>query len=262
MMLNVLIVDDEEIERIILKKYLKGSYEDNCNIYEATNGKKAIEIATNEDVQVVIMDISMPVINGIEAAKKIKILKPNISIIFLTAHDEFSYAQQAISVHAIDYILKPCSNEELLNAVDEALIIYKKMVELHKIEISNKFKLKDDMNIENIIETDKNAFIIKKIRNYIHENYRRDISMQEVAREMNYSEVYFCKLFKNSFNVNFTTYLTNIRIKEAKRLLKNPSINIKDIGIAVGYSDSNYFAKVFKRSVGMNPSDYRNSNQD
>ena len=86
--------------------------------------------------------------------------------------------------------------------------------------------------------------------------------MQEVAREMNYSEVYFCKLFKNSFNVNFTTYLTNIRINEAKRLLKNPSINIKDIGIAVGYSDSNYFAKVFKRSVGMNPSDYRNSNQD
>ena len=76
-----------------------------------------------------------------------------------------------------------------------------------------------------------------------------DLSMQDVARMMNYSEAYFCKLFKQCFNRNFTSYLTEYRVEEAKKMLAEPTVNVKEIGKAVGYSDSNYFAKIYFRKA-------------
>lgn len=262
-MYNILIADDEGIERIILGKTLKKYYGDNCTIFEAENGRLAIEVATREDIQVIVMDISMPGIDGIEAARQIKLLKPSISIIFLTAHDEFSYAQKAVSVRAVDYLLKPCEDEELLSSVDEALRIHERDVQLYKLEKISEVREEENVTVtceEILSPNDKNSAVLKEILDYIHEHYQKDISMQDAARRVNYSEAYFCKLFKRSFNMNFTTYLTNFRIKQAQKLLKDPLINIKDIGSAVGYSDSNYFAKVFKRATGFNPSEYRITN--
>ena len=76
--------------------------------------------------------------------------------------------------------------------------------------------------------------------------------------EMNYSETYFCKLFKQCFKVNFTAYLAEYRMNEAKKMLANPRINIKDVGRSCGYVDSNYFTRVFKRVTGYTPTEYRN----
>lgn len=101
------------------------------------------------------------------------------------------------------------------------------------------------------------SLIRESIRTYIESNYREDISMQSADQTMGYSEAYFCKLFKQCFRVNFSAYLNEYRIEKAKVLMADPRINIKDIGIACGYSDSNYFARVFKRITGQTPSDYR-----
>lgn len=99
--------------------------------------------------------------------------------------------------------------------------------------------------------------IIQEIADYIGRNYQRDIFLQQVAREMNYSDAYFSKLFKQCFHKNFITYLTETRVEAAKALLRNPTVNIKEIGAQVGYQDSNYFTKVFRRATGKNPSEYR-----
>ena len=70
-------------------------------------------------------------------------------------------------------------------------------------------------------------------------------------------KIYFSKIFKQLFDDTFINYLTNVRIEKAKVLLKDVSFNIKEVGASVGYTDSNYFTKVFKRAVGMSPSEYR-----
>ena len=101
--------------------------------------------------------------------------------------------------------------------------------------------------------------VSENIRQYIDMHYKEDISLQSVAEEMNYSDAYFCKLFKQCFDQNFTSYLTGFRVNEAKKLLKDRSISVKDVSMQVGYYDSNYFAKVFKRITGMIPSEYRDS---
>ena len=99
----------------------------------------------------------------------------------------------------------------------------------------------------------------EKIRRYIRKNYMKEISMQDAARMMNYSDAYFCKLFKQCFDQNFTAYLTQFRVNEARRLLQDKNISVREVSMMVGYYDANYFAKVFKRIEGMNPSEYRDS---
>lgn len=95
------------------------------------------------------------------------------------------------------------------------------------------------------------------IQAFIEHNYMDDISLQTVAEAMNYSDAYFCKIFKQCFDKNFIVYLSEYRVARAKELLGDVLINVKDVSQKVGYRDSNYFAKVFKRIAGVTPTEYR-----
>lgn len=110
---------------------------------------------------------------------------------------------------------------------------------------------------EESIEKLRMHAVAENIRLYIEAHYVDDIALQDVALAMNYSDAYFCKLFKQCFDKSFVTYLTDFRVEKAKEMLADIRINIKDISMKVGYHDSNYFAKVFKRVVGVTPSEYR-----
>ena len=82
-------------------------------------------------------------------------------------------------------------------------------------------------------------------------------AMQDAAAALRYSDAYFCKLFKQCFRVNFSAYLNEYRVNKARQLILDPRLSLKDIGAAVGYSDANYFTRVFKRLTGQTPSEYR-----
>lgn len=252
-MYRLLIAEDESIERKVICKTLKKQLEGICEIYEAKNGKEALQVFEAENIQIAVLDIEMPCINGLEAAKQMRKRNENCVIIFLTAFDEFSYAKQAIGVRALDYLLKPYDEKELLFVVEEAMhIVDKYAVSINGeiIELSEMLKDGKDGDIR--------LSVVREIMNsYIAKHYTEDISMHDMAKEMNYSDAYFCKLFKQCFKENFTTYLAGYRIERAKLLLGDPRINIKDVGKAVGYEDSNYFSRVFKRAAGCTPSDYR-----
>ena len=99
------------------------------------------------------------------------------------------------------------------------------------------------------------------IRNFIDRNFMYDLSVQDIAAELGYSEAYFCKLFKQYFGQSFVSYHTEYRIGRAIKMMEDTSVSVKDAGKAVGYSDPNYFTKVFKRVKGVNPSEYRNNAQ-
>ena len=101
--------------------------------------------------------------------------------------------------------------------------------------------------------------VTEMLKDYICENYMKDLSVQQMAEKTNYSEPHFCRLFKQSFGQNFTSYLTEYRINMAKKMLEQPTVNVKDVGKNVGYEDSNYFTKVFRRITGQSPTEYRNT---
>lgn len=110
----------------------------------------------------------------------------------------------------------------------------------------------------------KDASHIQKVKSeietYVSLHYSEDIFMSSVAREMNYSSAYFSKLFKQCFQRNFITYLTDVRINAAKKLMRNTDMTIREIGEKVGYKDPNYFTKVFRKVVDVSPSEYRSAN--
>ncbi|MBR4026118.1 MAG: response regulator [Lachnospiraceae bacterium] len=252
-MYRLLVADDESIERMVLCKILRKQMGDICEVYEAKNGIEAVDVFEKKDIQIAIIDIEMPRINGLEAARRMRKQKEDCVIIFLTAFDEFSYAKQAISVRALEYLLKPYDEKELLFVIEEGI---------REIEKNAKKSIIQLFDVDEIIKEGKSSdirisFVKEFIENYIKEHYTEDISMQQLAREMNYSEAYFCKLFKQCFRVNFTTYLAEYRVRMAKKMLENPLANIKDVGKACGYTDSNYFSRVFKRSTGYTPTEYR-----
>lgn len=263
-MYQVMIADDEVIERMVLHKTLQKHLGDICEIHQAENGREALEIYTEKKIQIAILDIEMPGINGIQAAEKIRETDPYCSIIFLTAFDEFHYAKKAITVRALDYLLKPYQEEELLTVIEEAIRLTDKRRDEQEAQMLADARKAVDMPSAAGEDGDvgesgygRISKVSEMIRNYIQEHYMNDISMQDMARMMNYSEAYFCKLFKQCFSCNFTAYLTQFRMEEAKKLLAEPTVNVKNIGEAVGYSDSNYFAKVFKRYTGTSPTEYR-----
>ena len=256
-MYRLLIADDEMIERKVLHKTIQKNLGKQCTVFQAENGREALEIFEEEKIQIVIMDIEMPGINGIEAARKIREKDKSCSIIFLTAFDEFSYARNAIQVRALDYLLKPYSEQELMLVLEEAMHLVDEQNK--KSDSDQRLAIPETGKSEPAEEDEKpgNPRISQMIFNYIEKNYANDISMQDLAREMNYSEAYFSKLFKQYFGQNFTSYLMEYRVNEAKRLLGEHTINVKEIGKSVGYGDSNYFAKVFKRVTGQSPTEYR-----
>lgn len=270
-MYRVLLVDDEQIERMALAKKIDRYYGDKVDIYHAVNGREAVAMCGEQKNDIVIMDISMPEMNGVMAAKYIRKMDDECSIIFLSAYDDFEYARNAIKVRALDYLLKPCDMNDLLAVMDTALQKLDKENAFNGNSISGKEQNKetqiDGSNANNVREnrpkrTDNvrnsdEQTTIKYLKEYVENNYIYDISMQEAAEEMGYSDAYFSKLFKQYFNQNFTAYLTEYRIKKAKELLSNTNHSIKDISRMVGYTDSNYFAKIFKRLVGEIPSKYR-----
>ena len=252
-MYKILIADDESIERKVLGKSLAKFFGDSIEIYEARTGREAIEIFEEEGIRIAILDIEMPGIDGLEAARYMSQKDSNCVIIFLTAYDDFSYARQAIRVKALDYLLKPYDEEELYMTVEEAM----RLVDQHY-----KTMEEDKADEEELVETEDSddirfSLLKEKVESYISEHFTEEISMHDIAHVMNYSESYFCKLFKQCFKVNFTTYLANHRIEKAKSMLEDPLTNIKVVGISCGYPDSNYFARVFKRATGLTPTEYR-----
>ena len=278
-MIQLMIADDERIERLVLRRTLEKYLGDTCQIHEAENGRQALAVYRENGIQIAILDIEMPGINGIQAAEEIRAKDPDCCIIFLTAFDDFHYAKQAVHVRAMEYLLKPYSERELLDVLDEAVRITKRrMVQIQPASPSApgaaaggapqqaaaaKTAGAETSPAENGREEDaeedsaRMLLLSQAIAAYVRQNYRNDISMQDAARAMNYSEAYFCKLFKQCFSCNFTAYLSEYRVGEAKKLLAVPTVNIKDIGKAVGYGDSNYFTKVFRRYTGVSPTEYR-----
>jgi len=99
--------------------------------------------------------------------------------------------------------------------------------------------------------------VITRAKEYIQQNQGEDISLGQVAKAVNTSTFYFCKLFKKATGVNFTEYVSRVRIEKAKNLLLNPNLRISEIAYEVGFQSLTHFNRVFKKFIGQSPTDYR-----
>lgn len=250
-MLSVVIVEDEYYVRKGLVQTFDWASLDCEVIGEAANGREGEQIIIELKPDLVIADIEMPVVNGIEMVKALKSKQCKSEYIFLTAHQKFSYVHSALKLEAMDYLLKPFSYDDL------AECIRKVKIRLNKVDSETAKTLlltEETMNAKSLY--------IKDAINYVREHYSEDITIPGMAQHLNISEAYFCRLFKKETGYTFGRYLTHYRIHVAAQMLTRLPIKVSDAAEQTGFTDPNYFSSTFKRIMHMSPSKYQELNRE
>ncbi len=233
----------EEINKVYQNNLRKIYYQNNIenkNVYPIELENKLIE-----KVNLNILEESMNILESIFSWIDANILEDSFKLRYLTELEVLINRILFEKLNDSD-ILKPVIQIEL---TDIANIIYMKNNIKKKLSYYiNKSLHENNSNIEDIINSAKF---------YISNNYMKDITLDMVATEMCVSTYYFSKLFKKEAGINFIDYLTKERIDNAKYLIRNTNKSIKQISGDVGYNDSNYFSRVFKKSTGYSPSAYK-----
>lgn len=252
---KLLIAEDIPAERAVLRHVIEQALGSVFTVFEAEDGTQALELFYRERPDIALLNIEMPGLSGLEVAQKIRESNKLCAIVFISDFDNFSYAQQAITLRALDYILKPWTNQRLLTSLQDALNYISQLETINWEPAPLRPPVPQSALADQ--EDARITLVREDISTFINSHYMEELSMKNVAHAMNYSDAYFCKLFKQCFHVNFSTYLNEYRIEKAKTMMANPRITVKDISLACGYTDSNYFARVFKRVTGQTPTEYR-----
>jgi two-component system, response regulator YesN len=236
--LKVMIVDDEPLEREVLTMIIQRENLGISQLFEAENGADAVDLAKQKRVDVVLMDIKMPVMDGLMAAEMIKKDVSDCRIIFLTAYDEFDFAYRTINVGVDDYLLKPAHPNEVRQALMKYIPVLSRPVP-SSLEASCKHG--------DIIT------IIEYIENHLH----LDLNLDILSGLVHLSGQYLSRLFKQETGCTITQYITVRRLEKAKQHLRYSQENVMEISEKCGFSDSNYFARVFKKYEGVTPTQYQ-----
>lgn len=251
-MIRVLIADDERLEREALADLVVRRFEHEAVIQTAENGRRAADTAILWEADLILMDIEMPGINGLDAARAVLEQRPECKVIFVTAYSLFQYAHEAMHLGACDYLLKPVDPDEAEAAIRRAI---------RQIEAGRKLAELAPVAPEPAADTaeaeDRNALVMAHVRRYVEDNYMFDLSLDSVSEILHISPAYLSAQFKKYQKMNFLDCLTELRINAAKQLLTDPLRSAAEVASMVGYEDASYFARAFKKRTGMTPTQYR-----
>ena len=236
--LRVLLVDDEIMIREGFKKLFDWEAHECVVVGEAADGMEAITKIDEEQPDIVIMDINIPIINGLKVIQLSRVKYPSMAFVIVSGYDDFSYCREALRLQITDYILKPVNYKEFGSCIDRLKI------SLYNNEVKEKPVVKKER-------------VITGITKYMQEHLSEDVSLHILSEEFHLNSQYISQLFKNEIGVNFLTYLTNIRMEHAKKLLLSTSLSIAEVSEQSGYGDYRVFTKVFKKSEEITPSQYR-----
>ena len=236
--LRVLLVDDEIMIREGFKRLFDWEDHDCEVVGEAADGMEALAKLDALEPDIAIMDINIPIMNGLKVIQLSRIKHPNTAFVIVSGYDDFAYCREALRLQITDYILKPVNYEEFGTCIDNLKIA------LFQRQSSGAGEQREERPIHGITR-------------YLQEHLAEEVSLSVLAEEFHLSAQYISQLFKNEIGVGFLAYLTNIRMEQAKQLLLSTSLSIAEVSEQSGYGDYRVFTKVFKKSEGITPSQYR-----
>ncbi|MGI6056096.1 MAG: response regulator [Bilifractor sp.] len=239
LMHKVLLVDDEVI---ILEGFQKlfDWRAHNCVIVgQATDGLSAVAQTEDLSPDIVLMDINLPLLNGIEAFKKIHAFDDRIRCIIISGYDDFSYCREALRLSVDDYILKPVDYHKFGDVLDRSI---------QNLETQ---KLQKMLSEE---EHDQETSLVLDIVRWLNSHYQENITLQTLSDEFHLNGAYISQLFKNKIGSNYSAYLSQIRMNKAKQLLRTTDLSIAEIADLTGYKDYRTFNRAYKACMGKVPS--------
>ncbi|WP_223590147.1 response regulator transcription factor [Neobacillus bataviensis] len=242
-MYNLVIADDEYEIRHGLVNYFPWEEIGFEVIGQASNGKEVLELISESNTDVLLCDIQMPIMTGIEVIKEIHQQNSPVMTIFLSGYQEFHYAQSAIKYGVKNYILKPTKFSDLT----EAFTQIKK-----ELDLRNPSPPLTDI-ATNVKDEDP---IILKIKDYVKNNYK-NATLEDAAQIVFMNPHYVSKYFKQKTEENFSDFVFQIKMEEAANLLKTMKYKAYEVSEMVGYSNAKNFTRAFRKYFGISPKEYR-----
>ncbi|MFM1571882.1 response regulator [Helcococcus ovis] len=250
-MYKLLIADDESIIRKGIKKLVNYENLNITDVLEAEDGKQAIELANTQNPDIILMDINMPEIDGLTAAKLIKENNSNVYIVIITGYDYFEYTQTAIRAKVDDYILKPVSKKDIEYILKSAI---------DKIDYFRRKKSIKNITQNETIEIDEENNLIKE---YLEKNmFSIDLSLSKMAEDIGYNSNYLSVLVKQIYGLTFQDYINKKRMEKAKILLLSTDMKNYEIAENIGIEDVNYFVTKFKKYYNITPKQFKQGLRD
>ena len=249
-MLKVLVVEDEEMIRKGIVLAVDWAALDCVVVGEASNGAQALEAVERYDPSLIITDLKMPVMDGLEMLRQLRERGNNAFVIILTAYDSFAYAQTALRLGAVDFLLKPFHDGELEQAVTRLK---------QRMDRAGQGGEKGPapLPLPELKKGDKSKYVLEAMA-YIGEHYHEpNIGVAAIAQHLGISEGHLSHTFKKETDYTLLNYLTRYRIHRAMELLRDCRLKVYEVAEQVGYRDISYFSATFKKLVGMSPSEYQ-----
>lgn len=260
-MYKLIIVDDDETLLEGLTLAVDWNHYGFEVIGTATDGLQALEKIRAKRCDVLLTDIRMGRLNGLDLVQSLKNEGIRLRVIMMSAYEEFSYAQQAVRLGVEDYIVKPIDLQQLYSTITK---LHDALEEEEKINarltaVSFVADPKDGIRkIEEEYSMDSIKALIIKAQQYVDKNYASpDLRIKEVAEEVGLSANYFSTMFSRYSGDTFSNYLIDKRMKKAKQLMISTDMKIYEIAEKVGYENASYFSAAFKKYTGISVSQYR-----
>ena len=248
-MLKVLIVEDEEMIRKGIVLTVDWAALDCVVVGEASNGIEGLEAAKRLEPTLIITDLKMPKMDGIEMLRTLRCQGCNAYVIILTAYDDFSYAQSALRLGAVDFLLKPFHDGDLERAV----------AALRDRIGSAAGPREAESPLPGLKKGDKSKYVLEAM-DYIGEHYNDpSISIAAIAQHLGLSEGHLSHTFKKETDYTLLNYLTRYRVHKAMELLRDCRVKVYEVAELVGYRDITHFSATFKKLAGMTPSEYQDT---
>ncbi len=274
---KIFIIDDEPMIIRGLRELVPWK-EIQCEVCgSAKNGEEGLKQIGDTVPDIVISDIRMPKLSGLQMIEALREVRGDMKFIILTGHRDFDYAKIAIGLGVVDYLLKPTNIEDIKKAVLEAVMqldeersheedIKALRDKINYLETQDSPQKRagdkgdDDVQKDEGNGENKIKYLAVQAIEYMKKHFNEKLDLQQVADELYISTWYLCKVLKKEVDNSFVQLLNEIRVQEAKRLLTETNHKIYEICEMVGYTDNPYFTRTFKKHAGMTPNQYRNNN--
>ncbi len=240
---KIMLIENEKVMREGLRTLIENIIQGFTVCYEADHGRDALQALDYTKPDLIITDIRMPEMDGIEFIRRLRDIEPVLPVIILSGFSDFEYTKQAIRYKVSDYLLKPIDRRELAAVLDK----YKAM--------------ESGDSKEGVVEAGKEKQVIERIKEIVRNNVQESVSLQYIADHIHLNPKYISYLFKNETGQYYSDYVSEVRMNKAREMLQNTSLKVYEIASLIGYESAKTFMLAFKTKYGCTPTEYRNQSR-
>jgi two-component system response regulator YesN len=233
---RILLVDDDEIFRSEFREYFQ-----EYGIAEAQGGDEALKILKRpNEIDLVVLDVRMSGMNGIEVLQKIRDLTPQVRIVMLTGYSSKDVVLEALRGQADDYIEKPLDLDAMKEVIEKLLGTKRGDVDRHAVDMEGK---------------------IERVKEFVHRNVLRKVTLEDAAAAVSLSPKYLSRIFKQHTGMGFSEYRLGGKIRQAKIFLEKTGYNVDQISDKLGYQNCESFIRQFKKITKFTPTEFRKNHK-